>query len=155
MVDSWVRRHPRFWGQTHEVDDLTQEVFHKFARVFTAGVRTFASFSGLPQLLGYLKRCANSVVIDWARKQRRVRLGDLPPPPPPNSADDLWREVAKRCRTERESVAMTARFRLGLMPREIWREYPALFKSPHDVSDVLAKVLIRLRDEGGLRDFLA
>jgi len=162
LVRSWVR-------QQHSGLDPSDEagyVNRAFARFWRAiRPERFVDFKDLSALLGYLKLCAGSVVLDDLRAAHRhpaVSLDGLmaenanfqgpSAPDDPDaevssemSAAQLWAWVERVLPLASDRLLASLSFVEGLPPAAICQRYPDVFQTPHDVYRRKALVLDRLR----------
>jgi hypothetical protein len=162
LVRSWVR-------QQHSGLDSSEElgyVNRAFARFWRAiRPERFVDFKDLSALLGYLKLCAGSVVLDDLRAAHRhpvVSLDGLmaenanfqgpSAPDDPDaevssdmSAAQLWTWVERVLPLASDRLLASLSFVDGLPPAAICQRYPDVFQSPQDVYRRKALVLDRLR----------
>jgi DNA-directed RNA polymerase specialized sigma24 family protein len=161
MVRGWIQHSAAFLFCGETAEALINTAFTRFwEAVMRAG---FASFPTLPALLGYLRRCATGAVIDAARSQQRIALfghGELEEPVGEdeqerviNRADwaQLWQVVDAELQNEAERVVITSTFVLGMKPREIFEQHPALFEDVSRVYRHKRNVLERLARVEALR----
>jgi len=161
LVRSWVR-------QQHVASNPSDEaayVNRAFARFWQAiGPQRFADFKDLSALLGYLKLCAGSVVLDDMRSAQRhpsVSLDNLmsdnlfqgpSAPDDPSrevfsqlSADLVWATVEQVLPAADDRLLASLSFVEGLPPATICKRYPHVFPTAQDVYRRKAIVLDRLR----------
>ncbi len=156
MVSSWILRLvPKL--EESDLDALVNDVFAKFAHAMNA--QRWRDFSCAQVLLGYLKRCARSVVIDHCRSQRaRIReetfefLDQAPVLDDPAdvvakqlAAQEFWRIIDREVTDSEERLILRAMCALGLSPRQLQQRYPLLFPTVDDIYRIRRKVLERLR----------
>ena len=110
-------------------------------------------FATLPEILAYLRRCLNSVVLDVVR-QARARLAEAPEeaaahlavsPPSEGTGADLWGCIERALPDERERRLIYLRYVLGYQPREIVAAYPQDFPSAAKLYLLERNILLRLR----------
>jgi hypothetical protein len=166
MVCGWLARHPQFGLTGEEPENLVNMVF---AKMWTAvDAAKFAHFADLAALLGYLKMCAHSVVVDHARRARRYadgqaaewpgqggwesqaeRMTAWAPSPEDTvidrlSADALWREVHAQLHDELEALVLYCSVVLDETPREIYTHHKERFASVQQVYSIKRNVMARL-----------
>ncbi len=163
-VRVWCRRAAA--GQALDLDELVCLTWEKFWRHCTADKLRAAGCTG--RVLGYLKACARSVVIDALRGRSAVlpldpAIVDLPDGAPSvaelhaSAAADvaLWRAVYDHLKCEPERALVHLRYEVGLTSAETHAQRPDLFPCVGDVYRVTRKVLDRLRRSRSLRDWWA
>lgn len=165
LVLGWIRRHP---AAAMVVEDESYWINRTFERFWSAlRAERFGEFHGLPELLRYLKLCAQSILLDEVRARARARRARIEEPVeaqgPTNpealtigelGREELWRIVAATAGDERERLIARLCFALDLKPREIHERYPERFAGVADVYRVKRNLLERLRRNPDLRAFL-
>ncbi len=167
LVRSWVR-------QQHAMLDPNDEaafVNRAFTRFWQAiGPARFVDFKDLASLLGYLKLCAGSVVLDDLRVAQRhpsVSLDSLMVDHAfqgPSASDDtsmevtarlsasfVWQSVERVLSDPSDRLLASLSFIDGLPPATIARRYPHVFPTAQDVYRRKALVLDRLRRSPALK----
>lgn len=166
LVDSWVRRHPKF-SRTGEDSELFANT--AFERLWIAiPPARFGRFPDLRSLLRYLQMCAHCSVADYVRSSdATVSLEpddpDAPvrepaaPEPELSGVEraEIWRAVGAEMRTEKERIVLQCCYALRMKPSEVYAEYRAAFASVQDVYRTKQNVLERLRRNEALQRFLA
>ncbi|HEY3063567.1 MAG TPA: hypothetical protein VGL99_31730 [Chloroflexota bacterium] len=161
LVRSWVRQ----MHTTLEPSDEAAYVNRAFTRFWQAiGPARFVDFKDLSALLGYLKLCAGSVVLDDRRVAQRhpsVSLDSLMVEHAfqgPRASDDpsgevtarlsasfVWHAVEQVLTDPSDRLLASLSFVDGLPPAAIARRYPTVFPTAQDVYRRKALVLDRLR----------
>jgi DNA-directed RNA polymerase specialized sigma24 family protein len=167
LVAGWVQRHPLFPAVDGELEEFVLVAFEKMWKALTP--KKFEDFSELKALLGYLRMCVHSAVVDSARtKERDVllerTLGDSDPwNEDPNRGkrsdrrlerEEFWRWLSDRLKNEKEQRIVYGTFILALKPRELYAQYQDTFSSIEDVRRVKENVIARLRRDKELRAML-
>jgi DNA-directed RNA polymerase specialized sigma24 family protein len=169
LVRSWVR----LQNATADPRDQAAYVNRAFFRFWHAiGPTRFADFKDLSALLGYLKLCAASVVLDDRRSAQRhptVSLNSLMDDSDhafqgPSAPDDpgaevfsrmserlLWALVERILPAPADRLLASLSFVDGLPPAAISRRHPDLFPTAQDVYRRKAQVLERLRRSPALQ----
>ena len=159
LVAGWVERQAGFAAAGEEPAYFVNRAFEKMWNAITG--EKFSRFNNLKALLGYLKLCATSAVIDHARArqntlmnaeyselalaghaavsnlEREALLAD--------QRRELWQIINKRLPEEKERVVVYASFVLAMKPAEVQLHYPLLFPDVKDVYRTKQTVLERLR----------
>lgn len=161
LVRAWVR-------QQHSSADPSDEAIYvnrAFARFWQAiGPERFEKFKDLSALLGYLKLCAASVVLDDRRAAQRhptvsldglmedsVFQGPTAPDDPSRevfaqlSSELVWATVERVLAAPEDRLLAALSFVEGLPPAAICERHPRLFPTAQDVYRRKALVLDRLR----------
>jgi DNA-directed RNA polymerase specialized sigma24 family protein len=161
LVRSWVRQQN---AATNPGDEAAY-VNRAFTRFWQAiGPHRFADFKDLSALLGYLKLCAASVVLDDMRAAQRhpsvsldtlmtdtVFQGPSAPDDPSHevysrlSGDLVWATVERVLPAAEDRLLAALSFVEGLPPAAICQRYPQVFPTAQDVYRRKALVLDRLR----------
>ena len=166
LVECWVRRSSAFSHSDESCESITLAAFARFARVVTPG--RFISFPNLATLLRYLRRCAESVVLDGLRAQRptdslpdealleEVGLAQAPDDTSMERVErqEFWNAVMSLLHNEAERVVVLRSFVLGMRPGDIYQARPDLFASIADVYSVKRNVIVRLRRNLQIGDLL-
>jgi len=164
IVLATVRRHAAA-AQLRE-DDLYW-VNRAFQRFWLAvGPERFAQFTELPAILGYLKMCAASVLMDDLRARQRRPLvslddagddlvtahGDGEPDTAGLDAAALWSTVRDALPDPRDQLVAQLSFVRGYTPREIFARHPDKFATITDVYGIKRAVILRLRGDRRVRE---
>ncbi len=165
LVAGWVERHPSFPGAGEEVQYFVNRAFEKMWHALSP--EKFDRFADLKALLSYLKLCAHSAVIDYARPRRLVLLDEEPGDAvlaarashddaaeeviERNVQQDFWRQINLRLADEREQAVVFGSFVLAMKPAELQRRYAHLFGDVRDVYRTKQNVLERLRRDPELQ----
>jgi DNA-directed RNA polymerase specialized sigma24 family protein len=160
----WARCHRLFAQAGEEAEELANRALENlWRRVDAAG---FAAFPNLNSILGYLQRSIYNLVIDQARmrareQQRAQALGQAlasraTPTPQGRAldqvrADEIWAQVRRHCRNQREERVAYCYLVLALKPSDILALYPQTFGSTAVINATLATLLKRLRRSPALR----
>jgi hypothetical protein len=159
LVYKWINSHPAFEASGEELDYFTNRTFDKIW--FSVTPAKFNNFKELSALLGYLKMCAGSVIIDHARQREKASLDDLEDAADraaehrqPDLEDmtiahlesiELWESIKKCLADRQEYVVVYACFVLDLKPREILVQFPGVFKDIEEVYRSKENVISKLR----------
>jgi hypothetical protein len=164
LVLSWIQQHPL--GSTVTETDCywVTCAFERFWLAVTP--ERLPQFATLRALLGYLKLCALSVLLDDVRARRAACLA------PFDAGDgagyrgvgdaqdeaerlvarhDLWSAVWRALPDPTERLVVYLSFARGYQPREIRAHHPARFATVAAVYRVKAAALDRLRRSAALR----
>jgi DNA-directed RNA polymerase specialized sigma24 family protein len=162
LVRSWVRQQ----ASGLDPSDEAAYVNRAFARFWHAiGPERFVDFKDLSALLGYLKLCAGSVVLDDFRSANRhpavsldvlmAENANFQGPSAPDdpdaevhsemSAELLWAWVERVLPQASDRLLASLSFVDGLPPAVISQRYPDVFPTAQDVYRRKALLLDRLR----------
>jgi DNA-directed RNA polymerase specialized sigma24 family protein len=168
MVLAWIRQHPAYVAWDEE--DRLNGAFERFWRAVGPG--RFPLFTSAASLLGYLKTCVHSVLLDEIRRGRGVQLESLEelasagrePVMPAGSpealvvdqltAHELWATISEELTDESDWLVTYLSFELDMKPSELHQQYPDRYPTVADVYRVKRNVLDRLRRSSGIRTFL-
>lgn len=169
LVAGWVERHPSYPGTGEEIQYFVNRAFEKLWHALTP--EKFQRFHDLKSLLSYLKLCAHSVVIDFARARQHALLDEAPSDallagqasPTDVEADvveqaqqqEFWRLINQRLADEREQAVVFGSFVLAMKPAELQLRYAHLFSDVKDVYRTKQNVLERLRRDPELLNLRA
>lgn len=153
QVESWVYGHPRF----SETDESPDYFVGWAMRSFYFGIRgaKFANFSSLPALLGYLKTCVHTSIMQYLREQRRtfyipidsvLGLAETPDLTQPLEAGDLWAQILELLPAPEDQRLAHYVFTLGLKPRQIHAAHPETWANAREVSVALYRIRTVLRN---------
>jgi hypothetical protein len=160
----WARSHRLFIHAGEDAEALANQALTKLW--LTVGPERFDAFPTLSSLLGYLRRCVQTLVIDEARlrtaEQRRARrmeqaLMTRPATSPAGEAleraraGELWSEVRRACRDDLEERLAYGYLVLGLKPADLLALTPDLPGGAATINRILARLLRRLRRSQRLR----
>jgi hypothetical protein len=167
LVMSHVRRHPAYLGAGEDDSFWLNRTFQRFARA--VGPDRLDLFPNLATVLGYLKMCAHSVLLDEARARRRhahVSLEQVADCAESGTdlegsviqrmaAQELWEAVMQALPEESDRLIARLSFKHGCKPGKIQARYRDRFPSVADVYRAKRNVLDRLRRNPQVRRFLA
>lgn len=167
LVVSWLRRHPAHPYVGEDDDFWLNRTFERFWVAVSPD--RFAAFPTLGALLGYLQRCADSVLEDAARRLRHR-------PQPATGADTtshlsatgagpeavmddvhaeaLWAAICAETQDQAEATIARLSFLQDLKPREIYAWHPELFASVAEVYRIKRNLVERLRRNPAIQTFL-
>ena len=133
-------------------DSLVNAAFGNFWRSTAASGAYTQRFLTLAGILGYLKMCLNTAVIDEMRRiqaHQHEESGD-PDPPPVDSPDhlgaqELWGLIERALPDRRELLVARLLFKFDYRPREVVQLFPKDFPTAQEVHRLTRNVLDRLR----------
>ena len=176
LVICWTRRHQVAALLEDDAEYWVNRTFERFWVALTPA--RFQHFSALAAVLGYLRLCAHSVLLDAARSERSSLAARGPQPhagagatahpvavaEPSASVEALaltrceqerfWHAVTRGLPDPSERLLVHLAFARGLPPREIQRRHPQRFPTTADVYRVKRKALDRLRRNAALKSAL-
>jgi DNA-directed RNA polymerase specialized sigma24 family protein len=162
-VFHWCLRSGADFG---DCEEMVEAAWVKFWQSYTA--EKFAGAAGSSSaVLGYLKLCARSVVLDEIRRRARY----VPLEDGHNDAENrmdegsqteferidapaFWRLVDEHLRDDRDRLLVHLTYELGLRPAEIQERHPEQFPSVRDVYRITRNILDRLRRSTTLATWL-
>jgi DNA-directed RNA polymerase specialized sigma24 family protein len=162
LLIHWVNQCPAStWLDESSLDLADQAFARAWKALRPAG---FAKFANLAALLGYLRTCVITVVIDCVRAQTartrmRQKLGDSGSATPEQfvlhqaECSELWHLVSQVVATVQERVILYECFVLDLAPRLILTRHPDLFATISSVYAAKRNLLDRLRRSPELHQF--
>jgi DNA-directed RNA polymerase specialized sigma24 family protein len=158
-VLSWCLRSG---ADPREAGDLVAAVWVRFWQSFTPDKLAHAEGS-TSAVLGYVKLCARSVVLDEVRRRARFtsldelryEAEDVDDQPPEIDVERLdapafWWLVDSHLRDDRDRVVVHLAYEVNLRPAEIQRRRPDLFPTVQDVYRTTRNLLDRLRNSKAL-----
>jgi len=165
IVLAWVRQHPAR-ATTREDDDYwLNRTFERFWQA--VGPERIAAFAGLAAILGYLKLCCHSVLLDEVRAQGALRFEPFPDHEGATGGEDveaaaigelsgrdLWGVISAELHDESERLVAHLCLVLGLKPREVYERHRERFADVADVYRVKRNLLDRLQRSPDIRRFL-
>jgi DNA-directed RNA polymerase specialized sigma24 family protein len=140
--------------------DIADEAFARaWSALAATGLDTFPS---LATVLGYLRTCVASVVVDRARSQsgnaRLLARMEITPQVSPEQAvlaeldrAEIWSLINRHIVTEQERIVVYESFALNLPPRAIVQRYPSIFDDVREVYRIKHNLFDRLRRDEELR----
>jgi hypothetical protein len=167
IVLAWVGRHPVTATLDEPEDYWVNRTFERFWQA--VGPERFGAFANLAAILGYLKMCAHSVVMDDVRARGAARLEPLPDvetEQADESADqagvaldnvarrEFWATIGAELHDESERLLVYLSFVLGYKPQEVQKLHPERYAAVADVYRIKRNVLDRLRRSPALRTYL-
>jgi len=169
MVLAWIRQHPADVAVDEEEDRLNS-AFERFWRA--VGPDRFPLFMSTASLLGYLKTCVHSVLLDEVRRGRGAQLESLDElasaghepmiragSPEALVVDqltvhELWSTISEELTDDSERLATYLSFEFGMKPSELHERYPDRYPTVADVYRVKRNVLDRLRRSHRIRTLM-
>lgn len=165
LVAGWIERHPSFTTSGEETTYFTNRAFEKMWQAIKP--EKFARFHDLKALLGYLKLCTASVIIDHARSHQHSLVdeeyseltlegyadsrGDLEGQTVRQGQQaQLWQLVSQRLTDERERTVVYASFVMAMKPAEVQQHYEHLFPDVKTVYRTKQAALDRLRRDSNM-----
>ncbi len=160
----------RRWARSaHSPEDVIQRAIEKFFQRMEEHPETFAHLGSLAQVLGYLKMCVRSVLVDQHREaeraQREMELWrtSVPSRSPSSESQVLNPLVRQQCaahiyaslKDDEERLVIQLNFDLGLKPSEIVARHPERFPTVRDVYRIRDRVVHRLAHDPFLRSLWA
>jgi DNA-directed RNA polymerase specialized sigma24 family protein len=150
----WVRRCDSYAHSNESADDIADQAFARAWAALTP--ERFAEFPSLARLLGYLRACVATTVIDDVRSQlnrgrvaRRLRARLVATPEQIIMAhldrDTLWCMLMGLASTRAERITLVESFAYGFPPRTIHERHPQLFPDVTDVYAVKRNLFARLQ----------
>ncbi|HLF27408.1 MAG TPA: sigma-70 family RNA polymerase sigma factor [Anaerolineae bacterium] len=168
LVAGWVRQHSGLEASGEEVQYFVNRAFEKIWVALTPD--KFSRFSELKSLLGYLKMCVHSAIIDHGRSTDRVsRYATVDEPDidsktqHPTVEDQtldrmyrqsLWEWILARLHDEKERLVIQSTYVQALKPRQIYDQFQVLFDEVDEVYRIKQNVLARLRRDPEFRKLL-
>ena len=169
VVGSWIIRQCGIGViSLEEQDALVNFAFAKLSK--SVSPTKFADFRGsVPALLAYLKRCAETVTIDYLRANKvHLQIESLDVVEHDALLDDtaesvldrlaeqeVWKILCGVVESEEERLVLVTIIVLGWPPRDLYQLYQQLFPSVEDVYRIRRNVTERLRRNRVLRDMLS
>jgi DNA-directed RNA polymerase specialized sigma24 family protein len=159
LLVSWARRYgASIYGiECTDIADLA------FARAWAAfAPERFTSFPTLPRLLGYLRTCVVTTIIDYTRQQKSsetelsaMHMDTAATPEQLVLAEldraALWKTALALAANKAEHVALVESFIYDLPPRVIHKRHQQLFPNVAAVYSTKRNLLQRLQRNGDLR----
>lgn len=168
LVTGWVNKHRGFETSGEEAQYFVNRAFEKIWAALTPD--RFGRFSDLRALLGYLKMCVNSVIVDHTRSLVQANLyiaaeestieARAHSPALEDGALDrlyrqtLWESMDTRLHDEKERLVVYGSFILGLKPRELYDRFQNTFSGVDEVYHVKQNILARLRRDADFQRLL-
>jgi DNA-directed RNA polymerase specialized sigma24 family protein len=162
LLVAWARQRLARTPVEESCEDIADEAF---ARAWSALAATdLASFPSLAAVLGYLRACVASVVVDRARSHSSSPYPLTPTivssQPSPEQAvlaelnrAEIWSLVKRHIMTEHERIVVYESMVLCLPPRTILRRHPGVFDGVGAIYRIKRNLIERLRRDEALRRF--
>jgi len=160
LLAAWASRCSASATIAEQYGDLADQAF---ARAWSAlSPARFAAFPNLAALMGYLRACVTSTVIDYARSElsreraeTAIEAGEADTPEQivmeQFDRQEVWRIAEQVSTSEQERVALRESFIYDLRPRAILMRHPDLFDDVMEIYAVKRNVLERLKRCAELR----
>jgi DNA-directed RNA polymerase specialized sigma24 family protein len=160
LLIAWARQKLANMPVEEPYADIADEAF---ARAWSALVASgLDTFPGLASVLGYLRSCVGSVVIDRARSQSSstrimMRMETSAPLSPEQivlaelTSAEIWDRISLHATTEQERVVVYESMALELPPRLILQRHPGLFDDVATIYRIKRNLFERLRRDDDLR----
>ena len=143
QLESWVRRACSFDATQEDIEDLVADAIMRFWRNYKADL--FGRSTCLAEVLRYWQDCARCAVLDWQRRQRRLRGTQSLDDETPGQAQPLslapgteghvetqiaqqmsrqhvWRMIYGCCQDETDRTVAEQVFVQGDKPRQVFSE---------------------------------
>lgn len=162
-VRGWVRK--ATVPDDDDVDDLVQDALISFWNTYKQ--EQFSKAKTVGHVLGYLKSCAKTAVLQRARtKSRRAQTVGMSEeieavlPHVENvekwvsstlQQDEIWTLVDETCKSDQDRAIMDGIFKRGATPADIFALYPDLFADVDEVYKVKRNMWNRLRRNTNLQ----
>jgi hypothetical protein len=155
---NWVYSHSRFAETGESADYFARLALASF--YFALRGPKFHQFSGLPQVLKYLKACVHSAIAQYLRDERPDSAVALETQNEPGYEPDLgeqaetselWRHIVRLLPDERGRLLARCAFVLGMKPRQVVAAYPSIWASEREVTVALYRIRALLRQDPELR----
>jgi DNA-directed RNA polymerase specialized sigma24 family protein len=160
LLITWACRCGAWTRAGEAAADIADQAFGRAWAALTPD--RFAAFSSVGQLLGYLRACVTTTVIDNARAQASTER--ILPPARANATttpeqivladlgrDELWQRVIELAMTPAERIVLVETFACDLPPRTIHARHPRVFADVASVYRAKRNILARLRHNQDLR----
>jgi DNA-directed RNA polymerase specialized sigma24 family protein len=164
LVSAWVERHPAFPATGEEVQYFVNRAFEKMWLALPSD--RFKRFPDLKSLLRYLQMCVHSVILDQVRmtEQRVVSVpeGDLAtiPSETPSRVGgrlldrmdrrEFWDQINARLHDDKERQVIYGSYVLALKPKQLYADFPEMFRGVTEIYRIKENVLARLRRDAEL-----
>ncbi len=168
QVRRWVQRHSMF-GITGETPEYFVNL--AFVRMWQALTpEKFARFGTMSEVMRYLQMCVHSVIVDYlrARPSLAVSIEDANAQGMLRTTtriditvldkvyqSQIWDMIETRIRNQKEKIVFNCCYALDMKPREIYEEYPQLFRDVKEIYRIKENILARLRRDKELQSFFA
>ena len=166
LVAYWVHCSGALASSGESTEFFVTAAFIRFWKAVTP--ERFPLFTGLSALLGYLRKCAISAVIESTRVQTR---GEVLPEeatahdgPLQRSAEEealervshaeLWLYITSQLRNQAECVVFLESFVHGMKAKDVFTRHPDLFVNINAVYTVRHTIRVRLCQDEYLRRLL-
>ncbi len=163
-VNKWMDKHPDFLPVNEEAQDFIAQAFERFWISFTPD--KLDKSHSLAAVLSYLQTCVHGALMDALRKWRRgsteqetqdeLQLIPETGPTPEDifQTNEFWQLIRKKCKDPKEFTVVFASFSLNLSPRQIFAEYPGIFKDIQEIYQYKTNLMERLKRDEEFRGFV-
>lgn len=169
QVHKWVLRHPMFKNTGEPAEYFVNMAFTRMWKALNPD--KFTQFNNIKEVLRYLQLCVHSVIVDYLRARPTFTLSIDDPTTHNVHADaaalfegkvldkvyraELWQLIKKRLQNEKEKYVFYCCYALDMKPREIYQQYPDMFKDVREIYRIKENLLARLRRDKELQAFFA
>ena len=165
LVAGWVEDHQAFPNSGEEVQYFVNRAFERVWSALTPS--KFGQFRDLRSVLRYMKMCVHSVILDEVRRAEQAVVGAQADVASVNGRangptvedqalrrlgqEEFWGKIEARLRGEKERLVVYCSFVLALKPREIYAQYPEMFRDVNEVYRIKENLLARLARDPELK----
>lgn len=160
MVRNWVYSEHQFKKTNLTASYFVSWAFVKLLKKITP--ENFSDFPSIGHILRYLNLCARTNVRQYYRDNFRIIELDLPLDmiDPTAQRDEekiiiaeFWAMVFRILPSDKERLLVRLYYLEGYKPSEIAKLYPDLWKTPQQVSTMLYRIHIKLREHDEFRNW--
>jgi DNA-directed RNA polymerase specialized sigma24 family protein len=159
IVLSWVGRNSLYYSTGEQAEFFAQDAFIRMWQHLTA--EKYDQLNDLRSLMGYLKMCVNSALVDYMRRQDQPEEELAESLPQPDTAasfsqvdrEQVWQLIAGLIHGDKEWLVVRGLFVWGFKPNELYTRYHTLFRDVKEVYTIRENVMNRLRRDRNLKEY--
>ncbi len=165
QVRKWVLRHPMYKTTGEPAEYFINMAFTRMWHALNP--EKFTQFHDIKEVLRYLQLCVHSVIIDDLRTHpgSTIAIDDIIAqnslPTRMSRFDtkvldniyrsELWDAIKKRFQNGKEEFVFYCCYALDMKPREIYQQYPDMFRDVREIYRIKENLLARLRRDKELQ----
>lgn len=169
QVTRWVQRHPSFVHTGESADYFVNLAFIRIWKALTP--EKFAQFGDIKDVMRYLQICIHSAIVDYLRVRSATTVGLEDVGVGRKLSDkrkgldiltldriqqaELRRIIQSRLQNDKERFVFDCCYSWDMKPREIYQEWPDMFRDVKEIYRIKENILTRLRRDREIQAYLS